>query len=482
MLLLVETAAGFALFKVLKEKKLKEAADLWKDFETLEKAQKVVQLKSFQKFVSTTEALAAATAIVDSKLGKGLKKFLKKKAGPDEQLLIVDTKLGNVIKEKLGIPCLYSQSVLELTRGVRNQLEGLISGLSSSNLQLGLSHSLSRYKLKFSPDKVDTMIVQAIGLLDDLDKELNTYAMRVREWYGWHYPEMGKIVTDNIQYAKLVKQMRVRENASLLDMSDIVDEETEQAVKHSAQISMGTEISEEDMNNISALCDQVIDLSDYRGQLFDYLKNRMSAIAPNLTALVGELVGARLIAHAGSLMNLAKHPGSTIQILGAEKALFRALKTKSQTPKYGLIFHASLIGQSAPKIKGKISRLLACKSALAVRFDALGDAPDASFGVHSRQQVEARLQQLEARMLKKLGVQAKVQQGVAKHDPLRQPGAGGIAVKAQTYDGAADVAMVKKEEDDLETGTNKKKRKHDKSTTKLGSPDAGIDGKLSRRW
>lgn len=184
-----------------------------------------------------------------------------------------------------------------------------------------------------------------------------------------------------------VKNMRFRENCASFDFSDILEEEMELALKQAAQISMGTEISEGDMDNIAALCEQVIDLADYRGQLFDYLKNRMTAIAPNLTAMVGELVGARLIAHAGSLMNLAKHPGSTIQILGAEKALFRALKTKSQTPKYGLIFHASLIGQSAPKIKGKVSRLLASKSALAVRYDALGEAPDATFGNMARQQV-----------------------------------------------------------------------------------------------
>ena len=84
----------------------------------------------------------------------------------------------------------------------------------------------------------------------------------------------------------------------------------------------------------------------------------MAAIAPNLTVLVGELVGARLIAHAGSLLNLAKHPASTVQILGAEKALFRALKTRQDTPKYGLIYHASMVGQAAPKNKGKLLFLL----------------------------------------------------------------------------------------------------------------------------
>src|ERR1700716_4491190 len=94
------------------------------------------------------------------------------------------------------------------------------------------------------------------------------------------------------------------------------------------------------------------------------------AIAPNLTVLVGELVGARLIAHAGSLMSLAKQPASTIQILGAEKALFRALKTKHDTPKYGLIYHASLIGQATGKNKGKMARVLAAKAALGLRVDA----------------------------------------------------------------------------------------------------------------
>lgn len=106
---------------------------------------------------------------------------------------------------------------------------------------------------------------------------------------------------------------------------------------------MGTEISATDMDHIHSLCDQVISITEYRTQLSEYLRSRMQAIAPNLTALVGELVGARLISHAGSLMNLAKHPASTVQILGAEKALFRALKTKHDTPKYGLIYHVSAV-------------------------------------------------------------------------------------------------------------------------------------------
>lgn len=129
-----------------------------------------------------------------------------------EQLAVADHKLGGLIKEKLGLNIATGEMVSELFRGVRTQLDTLLTGLSEANLkqmQLGLSHSLSRYKLKFSADKVDTMIVQAIGLLDELDKEINTYAMRVREWYGWHFPELVKVVNDNIQVRREREEERV---------------------------------------------------------------------------------------------------------------------------------------------------------------------------------------------------------------------------------------------------------------------------------
>merc|ERR1712070_1123598 len=333
--------------------KLKDIDALVKSFSSAESAKKVVSMKAFGKFENTTDALAAAATMVESKVGKSLKSFLKKHV-KDETLAIADSKLGVAIKEKLGIECVHSTNVMELMRGVRSQLNELIGGLTDADIApmaLGLSHSLSRYKLKFSPEKVDTMVVQAIGLLDELDKELNTYAMRVREWYGWHFPELTKIISDNYAYAKAAKLMGDRANAANIDFSgiDTIDEDVENEIKDASVISMGTEIAPTDLDNIGQLADQVISLSEYRAQLSEYLKARMNAIAPNLTVLVGELVGARLISHAGSLINLAKQPASTVQILGAVKA-------KHDTPKYGLIYHASLIGQAAPKFKGKISR------------------------------------------------------------------------------------------------------------------------------
>lgn len=445
MLVLFETAAGYAIFKVLDESKLQQVDSLYKEFETPEKAHKVVKLKHFEKFQDTTEALAAATALVEGKIGKSLKKVLKKVVAKEahEQLAISDAKLGGVIKDKLDLSCVHSPAVAELMRCIRSQMENLITGLPAreiSAMSLGLAHSLSRYKLKFSPDKVDTMIVQAISLLDDLDKELNNYIMRCREWYGWHFPELGKIVTDNLAYCKAVRKIGDRTNVAGSDLSDVLPEEIEAEVKLAAEISMGTEVSEQDIGNIRHLCDQVIEISDYRAQLYDYLKNRMMAIAPNLTVMVGELVGARLISHAGSLLNLAKHPASTVQILGAEKALFRALKTRKDTPKYGLIYHASLVGQTTAKNKGKISRMLAAKAALAIRYDALGEDTNAELGAENRAKLEARLRQLEDKGIRRIS------------------GTGKAMAKADKYQHKSEVRIYDPSGDSTIPSTSKKRK------------------------
>ena len=252
------------------------------------------------------------------------------------------------------------------------------------------------------------MIIQAVGLLDDLDKELNNYAMRLREWYGWHFPEVGKIITDNLTYAKVVEKIGIRTNTKNTDLSSILTKEDEISIKESAEISMGSEISKEDELNIKELCSQIIFLSEYRQSLTEYLRNRMMTIAPNLTIMVGELVAARLISHAGSLISLAKMPASTIQIFGAEKALFRALRTKHETPKYGLIYHASLVGSANPKLKGKISRSLASKCAICVRVDALGENINGDVGNKCKKILEGRIALLESgNLIKKTKTEKK---------------------------------------------------------------------------
>jgi len=473
MLVLFETPAGYAVFKLMDEGKLAKSDSLYEDFESIDKARNVVKLKQFQKFEDTTEALSAATAAVEGKMSKSLKKLLKKVIAEDahEKLAVADAKLGGSIQEKLDLSCVYDSKIGELMRCIRSQISGLISGLPDKEMaamELGLAHSLSRYKLKFSPDKIDTMIVQAVSLLDDLDKELNNYIMRCREWYGWHFPELGKIITDNLAFVRTVELMGTRENAKSIDLSDVLPEEVEEKVKEAAEISMGTEISGEDIINIKHLCQQVVEIQEYRGQLYEYLKNRMMAIAPNLTVLVGELVGARLIAHAGTLMNLAKHPASTVQILGAEKALFKALKTKHDTPKYGLIYHAQLVGQSGTKLKGKVSRMLAAKASLACRVDALGEETNTDLGIEHRAKVESRIRQLEGGEITKISAtakqSAKFDKYESKSEVLEYKAAADVTLKRKAEDDGEEKPDVKKiKVEDIEAeGSKKKKKKKDK--------------------
>lgn len=223
--------------------------------------------------------------------------------------------------------------------------------------------------------------------------------MRLKEWYSWHFPELAKIVTDNITYSQMVDLIGMRQNVknlSIEKMTEILgNEDIAQEVKEAAEISMGTEILTEDEEHIRSLSKSVYEISQYRQNLAEYLKNRMAAIAPNLTQLIGELVAAKLISHAGSLMNLAKLPASTIQILGAEKALFRALKARKNTPKYGLIYNASIVGAAKNQLKGKVSRTLANKCALCVRYDALGEDVEGNLGMKNRAYLEGRVKLLE---------------------------------------------------------------------------------------
>ncbi|KAF5646651.1 nucleolar NOP58 [Fusarium tjaetaba] len=411
LFVLAETPAGYGLFKATDKKMLKNeelAAELGRP----EKVVEMLKLKKFVKFDSAATALEEAASLKEGKVPELLTQLLDDlKSEKKASLAVADMKLGTAISNmpSLNISPVSGSNTMDLFRGIRGGLPNLIPGLLEENfdrMALGLSHSMSRHKLKFSADKVDSMIIQAIKLLDDLDKELNVYAMRTKEWYGWHFPEMAKILNDNLAYARVILAVGMRTNIADSDLSEILPEEIETSIKAAAEISMGTEITDEDLDNIKLLADQVIVYSNYRTQLSSYLESRMRAIAPNLTALVGYLVGARLIAHAGSLISLAKSPGSTIQILGAEKALFRALKTKHDTPKYGLIYHSSLIGQATGRNKGKIARMLSAKAALGLRVDALGDAEDdadeeerAILGLSNRIKLENQLRKLEGKPL-----------------------------------------------------------------------------------
>ncbi|KAL8963785.1 MAG: hypothetical protein Q9183_004961, partial [Haloplaca sp. 2 TL-2023] len=466
-----ETPVGYALLKAKSSKLLKDGHFKPED-DTAENICSLLKLKEFHPFDSAATALEQSAAIVEGKVTPTLAGMLD--AIKDEKkasLAVADPKLASAINKlpQLSLSLISDASTGDLYRSIRNHLSSLIPALvpeKINTMSLGLSHSLSRHKLKFSPDKVDTMIIQAIALLDDLDKELNIYAMRVKEWYGWHFPEMARIVNDNLAYARIILAMGMRTNAANADLAEILPEEIETAVKAAAEISMGTEITSEDLENIRGLAEQVVSFSDERTQLSSYLSARMAAVAPNLTALVGDLVGARLIAHAGSLMNLAKSPASTIQILGAEKALFRALKTKHDTPKYGLIYHASLIGQATGKNKGKIARMLSTKAALGLRVDALADwsaegegkgdgvtdEERSAMGLENRLKVERRLAGLEGKPLRSRGV------AIAPNGVSMQPGRWEVK-EARKYNPDADGLAG---DEPAAIAASKKKSKSDK--------------------
>ncbi|GFU24688.1 nucleolar protein 58 [Nephila pilipes] len=420
MLVLFETAGGFAIFKILKEKKLQKSENLYKEFQNPENASKFIKLIRFEKFASMEDALATASATIKGKMSKKLKKCLKDLVSEEaqEKLAVADAKLGSCISSKLNINCVNNSAIQELMRCIRMHLDSLIEGITPKDLaamSLGVAHGLSRYKFKFSPDKIDKMVIEAVSALDDLDKELNNYVMRCKEWYGWHFPELAKLISDNTLYIKIVVAMGCRENAATTDFSSILSEEDEKKVKEMAELSMGTEIMEDDIFNIKNMCEEVLKLQECRASLYEYLKNRMVAVAPNMASLVGEMVGARLISHAGSLVNLAKHPASTVQILGAEKALFKALKERHNTPKYGLIYHAQYIGQSNQAIKGKASRMLAAKTALAARVDAFGEE-DIDIGTEHRAKLERNLKFLEENAIKGISGTGKARARMEKYD------------------------------------------------------------------
>ena len=229
---------------------------------------------------------------------------------------------------------------------------------------------LSSSRVKEASERLDLHIIQSINALDELDKIINTLGARMREWYGLHYPELDNLVQSLVAYAELVSRAGLRENitAEILASVGMQDKKLE-IILDGAKRSKGGDMTPENLAIVKRLADQVISQSDLRRVLSDHIEVAMETVAPNVKELLTASVGARIIAKAGSLSRLATLPASTIQVLGAEKALFRALKTGARPPKHGLLFQHPLI-HSAPKWqRGKIARAIASKVAIAARID-----------------------------------------------------------------------------------------------------------------
>ncbi|KAI1817683.1 Nop-domain-containing protein [Poronia punctata] len=408
--LLHESATGYALFKVvhqqdeigLRTEEVKKAA------EDLAKLGKMLSLTSYAVWRSAAEALENIHSISEGLMTDYLKSTIELNIPQSKKnkvvLGVADKNLaGNI---KAAFPGIEAETgdtsdvVAYLLRGIRLHSSKLLKELHEGDeekAQLGLGHAYSRSKVKFNVHRNDNHIIRSIATLDNLDKGINLFSQKLREWYSWHFPELYPICSDNLNYAKVARFIGDKSTLSedrLHELAGLLDDDEEKATEiiQKAKISMGRELGEADLENVITFAEKVQSLAEYRRTLYSYLTEKMSQVAPNLATLIGEVVAARLIQKAGSLTNLAKYPASTLQILGAEKALFRALKTKTNTPKYGLIYHSSFIGRASQKDKGRVSRYLANKCSIAARIDNFSEHPSKKFGDVLRGQVEDRLE------------------------------------------------------------------------------------------
>lgn len=328
LFVLMECAAGYALFDVVAFDEIAGLLEGAMDSVTdLKRFGRAIKLKAFYPFEDAQDALENANAISEHAMHGSLHTFLemnlpkgggKKSKTAPFALGVVDPGLATAISDgfKGGVSCRSDDTIKEITRGCRLHLETFVKGLeggAAEKAQLGLGHSYSRSKVKFNPARSDNMIIQSIALLDQLDKDLNTFAMRVREWYSWHFPELKGIVKDNYMFARCAAF--VQDKASLVvgdemefkleGLKEIIgDDEIANAVVQSAKTSMGVDCSAIDMLNIVNFTQRMVKLAEYRKKLAIYLTDKMAIVAPNLSALIGDTVAARLISKVCTLSTL----------------------------------------------------------------------------------------------------------------------------------------------------------------------------------
>ncbi|MFW9977534.1 MAG: C/D box methylation guide ribonucleoprotein complex aNOP56 subunit [Candidatus Thorarchaeota archaeon] len=256
--------------------------------------------------------------------------------------------------------------------------------------QVGLA--LARFTVSEASEEKDQSLKHAIDGVEEVDKSTNVIAMRLREWYSLHFPMLNDIIEDNEQFASVVSICGDRKNLTKENLSrTIAPESIQEKILNSAD-TLGASMAPTDLDIIQSLSTSVLNLYKQRRDLEEYVTKVMGKIAPNITSLVGPLVGARLISLAGSLKELARKPSSTLQILGAEKALFRSLKTGADPPKHGVIYQVSDIHSAPYWQRGKIARALSGKLSIAARIDAYADSPSPT-GL--REQFESRLAEIQ---------------------------------------------------------------------------------------
>ena len=286
--------------------------------------------------------------------------------------------VASEVQRKTGVKVeVASLDEAEVLRGMMSHV-ALAVGFVGDDSDLALwnrnvSMELVKLRIKGASEKRDLIAAQAVQTLDDLDRTVNLFMARLREWYGVYFPEMDRLIEKHETYARLVLNLGDRENFTFETVvAEGLPKERSELVAKTAQSSMGADVLESDLQQIQSLSRDVLNLYELRKNMECYVDRIMEDLAPNVKAVAGALLGARLIAMAGSLQNLAMRPASTIQVLGAEKALFRSLKTGARPPKHGLIFQHTLLHDAKRWQRGKIARVIAGKLSIAARADAFG--------------------------------------------------------------------------------------------------------------
>jgi nucleolar protein 56 len=232
---------------------------------------------------------------------------------------------------------------------------------------------LSSSKVTKISESPDLHIIQAIGSLDEIDKIANALSSRLREWYGLHFPELENVIDSINGYAQIVLAgKRDSLTKKVFEDAGFPDSKVEM-LSLVASKSRGGDISEKNLKIVQFMAQQMLDLHELRKNLEDHVESEMGIVAPNLSAILGPAVGARILGRAGSLVKLASMPASTVQVIGAEKALFRSLKTGAQPPKHGILFQHTLVHAAPRWQRGKIARAIAAKAVIAGRVDVYGE-------------------------------------------------------------------------------------------------------------
>ena len=264
---------------------------------------------------------------------------------------------------------------------LRNNMDNVLEEIGSSKSQdeiIQIYEKLAIHKIKKSSQEEDKLLIQAINSVDDIDESISKLVERIRDWYTIYFPEMDTI-SNNETYIKLIAESENREDI-LENFNEHFAEEIEE--------SSGADIEEEDLLMLKSFAESIYSLQKSRKELETYIDSKMEAIAPNLRDLLGSTLGAKLIAHIGSIKRLATYPASVIQIMGAEKAIFRHLKTGERPPKHGLIFQHPSVRGAKWWNRGKIARNLALKITLAVRKDVFSGEFDPSIAEDYLKKVE----------------------------------------------------------------------------------------------